>query len=179
ILDSLQTNLCIDLTRIYASGMSNGGGFVNLLACSEETASKFAAFAIVSAALYSGTHPFSECNPGRKIPLITFHGTADTTVPYDGRNDTDNAEDDTPSIQEWRDAWVVRNGCDPNAPRNVSDPYESVIETTWQCDNDTETMVIGFEIEGGIHEWPSTVQTTFNATPEQIIPFFNQYSLLD
>jgi poly(3-hydroxybutyrate) depolymerase len=49
---------------------------VNLLACSEQTASKFAAFALVSAALYSGTHPFTACDPGRKVPLINFHGKA-------------------------------------------------------------------------------------------------------
>ncbi|KAJ6593176.1 Alpha/Beta hydrolase protein [Mycena capillaripes] len=87
IIDALQTNLCVDSTRIYASGMSNGGGFVNLLACSQQTASKFAAFALVSPALYNGTHPFFACDPGRKIPLVTFHGEHDRIIPYDGRDD--------------------------------------------------------------------------------------------
>ncbi|KAJ7895653.1 carbohydrate esterase family 1 protein [Mycena olivaceomarginata] len=178
IIESLEANLCVDYTRIYASGMSNGGGFVNLLACSEQVASKFAAFAIVSGALYNGTHPFTECDPGRKIPLITFHGTADETIPYDGRNDTINANDDTPPIPEWREAWVARNGCDPSAPTNVSQPYEGVVETTWQCGDDPECTVKAFEIMDGIHKWPSTAETTFNATSEQILPFFNQFSLL-
>ncbi|KAF7362492.1 hypothetical protein MVEN_00596900 [Mycena venus] len=177
IIDSLESNLCVDSTRIYASGMSNGGGFVNLLACSSQTASKFAAFAIVSGAFYSGTHPFTAWEPGRKIPLITFHGLADKTIPYDGRNDTANINDDTPPIPEWREAWVVRNGCDASAPSNVSQPYEGVIETTWQCGDDIDSTVKAFEIEKGIHAWPSTAETTFNATSEQILPFFNQYSL--
>jgi len=176
LLDSLQDNLCVDSKRIYASGMSNGGGFVNLLACSSDMASKFAAFAPVSAALYSGTHPFNACNPGRTIPLINFHGTADKTIPYDGRNVTSDTADDTAPIPEWRDAWVVRNGCDASVPSNVSHPYEDVTETTWQC-GDNATTVKAFEIENGIHRWPSTSETTFDATPMQILPFFDQYTL--
>ncbi|KAJ7744679.1 Alpha/Beta hydrolase protein, partial [Mycena metata] len=178
ILDALQTNLCIDSNRMYVSGMSNGGGFVNLLACSPEIASRFAAFAVVSGALYKGTLPFHGCDPGRKIPLINFHGTADPIIPYagTGRN-ISNMSDDTPPIPRWREAWVVRNGCDANAPSNVSQPYEGVIETVWQCNDDTETTVKAFEIKDGIHRWPSTAETSFNATPDQIIPFFNQYSL--
>ncbi|KAJ7133700.1 hypothetical protein C8R43DRAFT_894991 [Mycena crocata] len=175
MIDSLENNLCIDSKRIYASGMSNGGGFVNLLACSANMAFRFAAFAPVSAALYSGTHPFNACNPGRTIPLINFHGTADRTIPYDGRDDDDS--EDTPPIPEWREAWVVRNGCDASAPISVSHPYDGVIETTWKCGDNNETTVKGFEIEDGVHKWPSTAETSFDATPEQILPFFNQYSL--
>jgi poly(3-hydroxybutyrate) depolymerase len=82
--------------------------------------------------------------------------------------------DDTAPIPEWAEAWVTRNGCDAGAPSNVSRPYYGVVETTWQCgDNFT---VKAFEIQGGVHKWPSTAETTFDATPEQILPFFNQYS---
>lgn len=86
--------------------------------------------------------------------------------------------DDTPPIPEWRDAWVARNGCDSSAPTNMSQPYEGVVETTWQCGDDPESTVKAFEIMDGIHKWPSTAETTFNATSEQILPFFNQFSVL-
>ncbi|KAJ6488242.1 alpha/beta-hydrolase [Mycena vitilis] len=177
MIEALQINLCVDSTRIYASGMSNGGGFGNFLACTPQTASKFAAFALVSPALYVGTLPFDTCDPGRKVPLVTFHGTSDRIVPYDGRNDTANFADDTAPIPQWRDAWVARNGCDPSAPSNVTYPYEGVVETTWQCGADPGTTVEAFEIENGIHKWPSTSETTFDATPEQILPFFNHFRL--
>lgn len=85
--------------------------------------------------------------------------------------------DDEPPIPEWRKAWVVRNGCDASAPSNVSQPYKGVIETTWQCNNDIDTTIEAFDIKKGIHAWPSTAETNFDATPEQILPFFNQYSL--
>ncbi|KAJ7198469.1 alpha/beta-hydrolase [Mycena pura] len=176
LLDALQNSLCVDPKRIYASGMSNGGGFVNLLACT--AASRFAAFAPVSPALYNGTHPFSDCAPGRVVPLITFHGTADRTIPYTGRKASAKASaDDTPPIAEWCDSWVVRNGCDASAPSNVTAPYAGVNETTWQCGASNDTAVKAFVIENGTHHWPTTAETSFDATSEQIVPFFNQYML--
>ncbi|KAJ6534018.1 alpha/beta-hydrolase [Mycena vulgaris] len=177
VVDNLQQNLCVDSKRIYASGMSNGGGFVNLLACSEGIASTFAAFAPVSAALYSGTHPFDDCNPGRKIPIINFHGKADKTIPFDGRKSLTDTAYATAPIAEWRDAWIVRNGCDASAPSDVSNPHDGVVETTWQCGDNNATTIKAFDIEDGIHRWPSTAETTFDGTPDDILPFFDHYAL--
>jgi polyhydroxybutyrate depolymerase len=48
LLNKLQQDLCIDNQRIYATGFSNGGGMVNLLAC--KLSKRIAAFAPVSGA---------------------------------------------------------------------------------------------------------------------------------
>lgn len=104
MVQQLQQNLCIDGNRMYASGKSNvsdfdlfhqkfplkcsscqGGGFTNLLACTPATANMFAAFAPVSAALYSGANP-QNCTPGRAVPIINFHGLADKIIPFDGQS---------------------------------------------------------------------------------------------
>lgn len=45
LIKSLQSQYCIDSTRIYASGMSNGGGFTGTLACDPTASNLFAAFA--------------------------------------------------------------------------------------------------------------------------------------
>jgi poly(3-hydroxybutyrate) depolymerase len=99
MVQQLSDNLCLDSNRFYASGKSNvrsfflcpnfanvfqGGGFTNLLACTPATASLFAAFAPVSAALYAGANP-ADCNPGRAVPIINFHGLADRIIPFDGQ----------------------------------------------------------------------------------------------
>lgn len=57
----------------------------NLLACTRSTASLFSAFAPVSAALYPGDNPLTDCNPGRTLPVISFHGLADNTIPFGGQ----------------------------------------------------------------------------------------------
>ncbi|KAF7180047.1 hypothetical protein CNMCM7691_009213 [Aspergillus felis] len=86
MLDHFEERYCIDSSRVYATGKSNGGGFTNLLACDATASTRIAAFAPVSGAFYQdvppadcnpGTVPI-ECNPGRDvIPIIEFHGSAD------------------------------------------------------------------------------------------------------
>ncbi|KAJ7286859.1 hypothetical protein C8J57DRAFT_1495353 [Mycena rebaudengoi] len=178
---SIQTNRNIQgggfvrMRPVFFDSLANKSQ-VNLLACSESMAPKFAAFAPVSPALYSGTHPFKSCNPGQKIPMINFHGMADRIVPYDGRNVSSDAAYDTAPIAQWREGWVTRNGCDISTPSNVSYPYHGVIETTWQCGNDTKATFKAFEIKNGTHVWPSMLEVGFDATSEQILPFFEQYT---
>ena len=61
---------CIDLGRVYASGVSNGGAMAHWLGC--EAADLFAAVAPVDADLMG--HP---CNPSRAIPVLAFRATDD------------------------------------------------------------------------------------------------------
>ncbi|KAH8896769.1 alpha/beta-hydrolase, partial [Thozetella sp. PMI_491] len=109
LLTRFRNNYCIDNTRIYASGMSNGGGFVDLLACSSQ-GSNFAAFAMSSAALYAdnlGAGPGDRaCTPSRKqIPIMEIHGSADPVIPYNGGAVTGGT---TPPILQWLNAWSTR-----------------------------------------------------------------------
>lgn len=73
----------IDPGRVFATGLSNGGSQSHTMGC--ESADLFAGVAAVSFGLSGGTS-FSEivasCNPANGVPVIHFHGTADTTVPY-------------------------------------------------------------------------------------------------
>jgi polyhydroxybutyrate depolymerase len=79
ILASLNTTYTLDRSRIYATGMSNGGGFAAKLACRKPEI--FAAVAAVSAAYYPGTH--SDCVPGT-TSMLDIHGAQDRTIDYDG-----------------------------------------------------------------------------------------------
>ncbi|MGH7294178.1 MAG: extracellular catalytic domain type 1 short-chain-length polyhydroxyalkanoate depolymerase [Polyangiaceae bacterium] len=79
LLALIGSEYCIDPSRIYATGFSNGGFMSHLLAC--VMADTFAAVAPVSGVL--GIDP-SACTPSRPVPVQDFHGTADPVVPYDG-----------------------------------------------------------------------------------------------
>lgn len=119
LLDLLQETYCIDPTRIYATGKSNGGGFTNLLACDPVASERIAAFAPVSAAFYldGETGKLPECNPtkARKgIPILDFHGWKDATVPYKGGVNTRGNANLTDIIEYVR-GWVVRNKFDVGA----------------------------------------------------------------
>jgi len=67
---------CIDLKRVYATGLSNGGIMSQWLAC--DAADMFAAVAPVS-----GPNMI-DCKPSRPISVVLYRGTQDTGVIYNG-----------------------------------------------------------------------------------------------
>ena len=78
--------LSLDRSRIYSTGMSNGGFMSLRLGC--EAAQLFAAVSTVTGVLgnESPTTDDFECGPGStgglSVPMLHIHGTADGTVPY-------------------------------------------------------------------------------------------------
>ncbi|KAK5942626.1 hypothetical protein PMZ80_005191 [Knufia obscura] len=81
-------NRSIEPSRIYASGKSNGGGFVSTLACSSN-GDEFAASAMAALALYidcnanRGINVAPSCGGGRPRKILQAHGSNDQTIPYD------------------------------------------------------------------------------------------------
>jgi polyhydroxybutyrate depolymerase len=71
---------CIEPTRVYAVGLLTGGGMAHYLAC--QAADVFAA--VAPAAFDLLAENVAECVPARPITVISFRGTADPRVPYDG-----------------------------------------------------------------------------------------------
>jgi polyhydroxybutyrate depolymerase len=69
----------IDPSRVYITGLSNGGFMTHRMAC--EAADIFAAAAPVSAPRNAST---SICRPSRPITVVAFHGLNDGIVPYGG-----------------------------------------------------------------------------------------------
>jgi polyhydroxybutyrate depolymerase len=101
LLDELSSTLCVDEHRVYATGKSNGAGFVGILGC--VLADRFAAIAPIAGAFYPNG---IDCHPARPMPVIDFHGTADATIPYQG--DPDRG---LPAIPDWVTAWAARDRC--------------------------------------------------------------------
>jgi polyhydroxybutyrate depolymerase len=142
VVHQIQSQLCVNTRRIYATGFSNGGGMTNVLAC--KMADVFAAFALVSA----GIHPVSGgCHPARPVPFLEIHGTADTTVPYGGNL----VNDHEPPVQQTLATWVQLDGC---ATRPVlTAPQANVITERWdQCR--AGVSVVHYRLHGGVHAWP-------------------------
>src|ERR1019366_7076467 len=77
MLQQVESSLCIDTSRVYASGFSDGSFMVSLVACT--MSNRFAAIAAVS-----GLELPSPCPTTRRVPIITFHGTADPILFFNG-----------------------------------------------------------------------------------------------
>jgi polyhydroxybutyrate depolymerase len=71
---------CLALDRIYAVGVLTGGGMAHYLAC--RAADVFAA--VAPAAFDLLAENVDDCLPQRPITEVSFRGTADPRVPYDG-----------------------------------------------------------------------------------------------
>lgn len=80
MVTSTAAQACIDLKRVYATGISMGGGMSHYLACNAAEV-----FAAVAPAAFDLLVPEEEpCTPSRPISVLAFRGTADTVVPYAG-----------------------------------------------------------------------------------------------
>ncbi|MBF0408365.1 MAG: prolyl oligopeptidase family serine peptidase [Candidatus Riflebacteria bacterium] len=162
ILDN-EKALNYDFKKVYATGISNGGGMTNMLA--GEMAETFAAIAPVAGAYYD----YQMFKPTRPVPVMSFHGTSDRIVPIQGRGDL-------PDIRQWVIWWAQKNNCSPNS--GVFFKQGEVMGEKWAGQAD----VILFTIEKKGHSWPGSLMprmiTTrqINAT-KLIWEFFQKYSI--
>ncbi len=77
LVRDLAGRYCIDLSRVYSTGVSGGGRMASQLAC--EASSVIAAVAPVAGLRYP-----SPCPASRPVPVIAFHGIADHIDPFNG-----------------------------------------------------------------------------------------------
>jgi poly(3-hydroxybutyrate) depolymerase len=100
MLATVRQEYCVDSARIYATGKSNGGGFVGSLACNDTVGGQFAAFAAVAGAFYPDNEGLlNGCKPVRGLaPMMEFHGVADETIAYAGGKAVGGT---SPSISAW------------------------------------------------------------------------------
>ncbi|KAK1718109.1 hypothetical protein CaCOL14_006814 [Colletotrichum acutatum] len=159
VLDDLEKTYCIDTNRVFMTGKSNGGGFVNYAACHKELSTRFAAFAPVSGSYYiegaEGCNPKTvdiPCNPGRSnIPLIEFHGGIDGTIPYQGNPSRRGAC--LPDVFHWVTEWAVRDGLDEKAcEKNITSRAQMY---RWGS-GDMKGLVTHVYEHDVDHSWPYT-----------------------
>lgn len=143
LIDRLEREYNIDPARIYANGLSNGGGMSFVLSC--ELSDRIAAVGMVAGAYM---YPWESCQPARPVPAVLFHGTADPVVPYLG-GPSHSFDLPFPSIPEWAAEYARRNGC-AASPQEIA-PTGAVRGLRWK---DCAADVVFFTIDGGGHTWP-------------------------
>jgi polyhydroxybutyrate depolymerase len=145
LLDTLEAAYNIDPARIYADGMSNGGGMTFVLSCT--LSHRIAAVGSVSAA---PSLPWSWCEDPTPIPMIAFHGTGDPLVPYDGGRGS-FGPDVFPGVRGWAASWAERNRCQQEAVE--SDAAKGVSHLEYGgCEEDAAVAL--YTLQGGGHQWP-------------------------
>ena len=142
LIDTLAARYNIDRARVYANGLSNGGGMTFALSCT--LADKIAAFGPLASAVTDG---IDWCESG--APVIAFHGTADPLAPYEGGK-VFIAPMAFPSIPQWIAGWAARNRCAPG-------PVDSAVNADVTkreyvgCANGADTLL--YTVKGAGHQW--------------------------
>jgi len=149
ILDDLGSVLKIDEKRVYACGMSNGAMMCYRLAA--ELSDRIAAIAPVA-----GTIAVEKNEPKRPVPVIHFHGSKDSIVPFEIAKDKTPAFMKMKSVEDSIQTWVKLNKCDeqPKLDTLTKEGDEmKVTRRTYGGGKDGAEVVLVVIEEGG-HTWP-------------------------
>jgi len=151
-------NLSVDGTKIYATGISNGGFMSSRLGC--ELSNRIAAIA-VDAATIEATTIASSCNPGRPVPAIYIHGTTDPLVPFTGGTVSPGAGGTAISHFQAIDKWITINGC--NTTPTITDLPDiandgTTIKQRVYSNSTNGSEVVSYVITNGGHTWPQGYQ---------------------
>jgi polyhydroxybutyrate depolymerase len=149
--DRVETQLDIDPARVYVVGFSNGAIMTGRLAC--QLSDRFSAFAQVSGT--AAVLVASTCRPGRAVPIMEIHGTADTTVPYQGGTVAPQlgGRGQVVGVDDWASFWVANNSASPQPQTST---VGAVTIRTWQGSS-PQSDVVFCRIEGGGHTWPAAM----------------------
>ncbi|MEX0786487.1 MAG: flexitail domain-containing putative surface protein [Dehalococcoidia bacterium] len=194
VLDAVEAALCVDTNRVFSTGISNGAMMSVRLACS--LSARVAAIAPIAGAYYPQLSldeppgPFHNsaetCDDTRPVPVIAFHGTDDTSVPFEGGGsavsfrlpiDNDTADEDV------MEEWAAHNGCTSGRQESVISGEVRLVEYSTCDDGATLQLYI---VDGGGHTWPGAPDapplgyTTHDISATDLMwEFFQQHPLVN
>lgn len=163
ILSDLPSKYCVDDTRIFAVGMSNGGGFAEIIGC--RMSDRFRAVAGVSGAYYT------QCDSTKRTAsLLAVHSTIDKQVPFEG-----SKIKNLPQLHDWIVEESLQRGCQKNEGHAER---QGTISYDWSgCNNNSILRLL--VIKDQEHGWlaiPQGVEQDAVNTTEYIWRFFEEAS---
>lgn len=168
LLDRLEGELCLDLDRVYATGMSNGGMFVHRLGC--EMPERFAAIAPVGGTLARGFG----CAPRAPLAMLNITGSEDVDVSQRGGVSSDGYYYE--SAEAVMAAWAgpASQGCDASAGPHAT-PWDGVLGLRCierdHCTSGAEVVHCSW---AGGHAWPAAAGRPLGN--DVIWEFFSRHS---
>lgn len=156
-------------SRIYSSGMSNGGFMSYHLACN--LSRKIAAIASVTGSMSKET--LADCAPNHPTAILQIHGLQDLVVPYSGFDDLGMEP-----IDDVLAYWANFNSCNPEKLVAVVDYFNekgSIDFINYEsCMNSVDVRLI--RIPSMTHTWPGLSNFNISAS-EEVWNFLSQFDL--
>ncbi len=159
MLDELPSNYCIDNGKVFAVGMSNGGGFAMLAAC--ELPDRIRAVASISGAYYES------CRVRKHQPsLLAIHSASDKQIPFEGAKSRK-----LPKVTDWAQREARYRGCEQSS-KSTEPNGSSRYDWTGCRDDSTVRLVV---LENQNHGWlylPGSAQNSSPTITSYIWDFF-------
>jgi polyhydroxybutyrate depolymerase len=157
-LEHVDTLVCVDRQRVFATGFSGGARMSSQLAC--DLSARIAAVVAVGGVRFPGP-----CSGSRAFPLLAFHGTGDDVNPYDGGGQPYWQTGVEPAIE----GWARHNACGARSEEAVADGVTRIGFAG--C-----TEVALFRIAGFGHRWPGAISAEASAN-DLLWSFFERHPL--
>lgn len=147
VIATLKSRTNIDASKVYVTGLSNGGGMSHRMACD-------AADVVTAVAPMSNPLQLSQCHPSRPVTVVAFAGTADGQVPYDGGpfaypTVTVGVPLGWQGARASLAAWKIINGCSSQLTQTQL-PGGSRDESYQSCNGGVKTGLVS--IANGAHD---------------------------
>jgi polyhydroxybutyrate depolymerase len=172
VLDQVGREQCVDLARVYSTGLSYGAIFTSLLLCRR-------ADVLAAAAPVAGLTFPDGCTPSRAVPILAYHGTDDPILQFNGGVDLAGipgfnpdpsaptttrppAQLDGPGYPASVAAWAANHGCDPKP--TDTEVSAMVLHRVYRCPAGADVEF--YVIRGGGHSWPGS---DFSKSIEKIV----------
>jgi len=163
IVSTLPSQYCIDTTRVFAVGMSNGGAFANIVGC--KLGDQIRAVASISGAYYTS------CRQENRTPsLLIVHSANDKQAPFAG-----SVSRRLPHIPSWVEEQATQRGCKTKLP---STTVGSVTHFNWLNCSDTSTLRLTV-LQNQPHGWlmmPEMPELSVQSSAGYIWKFFEESS---
>src|SRR4051812_41130576 len=136
LLPTALTAACVDATHVFATGVSNGGGFAARVGCELPVAA--------IAPVAGGYRALDPCPSSARTSVLEIHGTADTVVPYNGQ-----APDYAGSVPRYLRGWARRDNCGRPV---TSHPRRGLTILRYRCA--AGRAINHLKLAGTDHGWP-------------------------
>ena len=156
LYEHIEKNYPINTSRVYATGISNGG--IMAYRVGAELSDIFAAVAPVAAQIGGQATETAKIwqipEPEFPVSVIAFNGMNDTRVPYYGGRPLNGSA----HVYSWMSTnesisfWVEQNKCNSTPETNISESGNIIIDSFSDGLNNTEVKLV--TIVDGTHSWP-------------------------
>src|SRR5579863_3318641 len=154
MLDQMALQFSVDATRVYATGLSEGGLMAMKVGCN--MADRIAAIAPVGSAMPKSMI----CLPSRPLAVVMINGTSDPVVPYGGGTEH-NLHLPVVSVEDSAKAWARMDHCaekptQSKLPAHEKGGMETKVETYDGCQQGAQ--VVSYSVKGAGNTWPGGEQ---------------------